>query len=70
MHEIDKYNYGDKVTFIPSSLTAAKWMRTCFGSFIGERARIVFRMPNEKRDAMNFRNAARKAGFGIEIHLI
>ena len=69
MDEINQYNYGDKVTFTPCSLKAARWMRIFSGKITGERARIDFMMPTEKWEAMDFRKAAREAGYRIEIHL-
>ncbi len=69
MDEINQYNYGDKVTFTPCSLKAARWMRIFSGKITGERARIVFMMPTEKLKAVDFRKAAQGAGFRIEIHL-
>ena len=63
MSDIDKASTGDQVIFSPSSNKADNWMRENYS--VNDDVRLVFELPEQPAQPIEFQNAATEAGFSI-----
>lgn len=63
MADITQASDGNTVTFSPNTTPSDKWMREHYS--ITPDVTVVFELPNEADQAVEFRAAAAEAGFSI-----